>query len=204
MSSLSQAKTLGGVGALLVLLSFIPSIGALLGIAGFVLVLVAIKYVSDALRNKKIFDNALIAVILSIIGIIVGSLVIVATVLAAFQNGYFASGYPFTPSLAITAAQWITFGAEIGLGLLGAWAFLLASSVFLRRSYSAMGDGLNVNMFSTAGLLYLIGAATAIVGIGFLILLIAQIITAVAFLSIQVPAEVSQTKPVTVTSTPAT
>jgi uncharacterized membrane protein len=39
-------------------------------------------------------------------------------------------------------------------------------------------------MFSTAGLLYLIGAATAIIGVGFLVLLVAQILTAVAFLSI--------------------
>jgi uncharacterized membrane protein len=126
----------------------------------------------------------LIAVFLSIAGIVVGSLVILGTVLSAFQNSYFSSSYPFTPSASVTTAQWTSFGIAIGLGLFGAWVFFLASSVFLRRSYKTIGSKLNVSKFGTAGLLYLIGAATTIVGVGFLVLLVAEIITAVAFWSI--------------------
>jgi len=192
MSSLSntlvrirpQAKTLGGIGAILVLLSFVPTVGAAFGVTGFVLILVAVKYIADDLEDKKIFDNMIIAVFLSIVGIVVGSLILLGTVLSAFGNGYFAATYPFTPSTAVTTAQWITFGTEIALGLFGAWVFFLVSAVYLRRSYSTIGSKLNVGMFRNAGLLYLIGAATTVVGVGFLVLLVAEIMTAVAFFSI--------------------
>ena len=181
----SEAKTLGGVGAILVLLSFVPTVGALFGIAGFIMVLVAVKYIADDLKDKKIFNNMILAVLLAIVGIAVGSVVVIGTVVNAFLNGYF-NGTNFAPSTAVTTAQWVTFGTAIGLGLLAAWAMFLASAVYLRRSYTTIGAKLNVNMFGTAGLLYLIGAATTIVAVGFLVLLVAQILTAVAFWSIPV------------------
>jgi len=179
-----QAKTIGGIGAILVLLSFVPAVGAAFGVIGFVLILVAVKHIADDLKDKKIFDNMIIAVFLSIVGVIVGSLILLGTVLSAFGNGYFSTSYPFTPSTAVTTAQWITFGTDIALGLFGAWVFFLASAVYLRRSYSTIGSKINVGMFRNAGLLYLIGAATTLVGVGFLILLVAEIMTAVAFFSI--------------------
>jgi uncharacterized membrane protein len=182
-SSLSNAKTLGGIGSILILLTVAPSVGWILGIVGFVMILVAVKYIADEFNEKKIFNNMITAVILSIVGIAVGSLVVLGTLLSAFQKGYF--GANFAPSPSITTGQWITFGTEIGLGLFAAWVLFLVSSVFLRRSYDAIGSKLNVHMFSTAGLLYLIGAATAIVGVGFLLLFVAEILTAVAFFSIQ-------------------
>jgi uncharacterized membrane protein len=40
-------------------------------------------------------------------------------------------------------------------------------------------------MFNTAGLVFLIGAATAIIGVGFLLILVAQILLVVAFFSIK-------------------
>ena len=190
----SQAKTLGGIGAILVLLSFVPSVGALFGLAGFVMVLMAVKYLADDFKEKKIFNDMMIAVSLSIVGIAVGSIVILGTVLNAFANGYFGSN--LVPSTAVTTAQWITFGTALGAGLFVAWVFLLASAVFLRRSYSTIGSMLGVGAFRTAGSLYLIGAATAIVGVGFLLLFLAQILTAVAFWSIPVqpPQELEQIK----------
>jgi uncharacterized membrane protein len=180
----SQARTFGGIGAILVLLSFVPSVGAILGVVGFVMILVAVKYIADDLHDRTIFNNMMIAVILSIVGIVVGSLVVLTTVLNAFQNGYFNSSFPFTPSTSVTTDQWITFGITIFVGLLAAWAFFFASAVFIRRSYKTIGLKLNVHTFGTAGLLYLVGAATTIIGIGFIILPIAQILTAVAFFSI--------------------
>jgi uncharacterized membrane protein len=181
-SSLSNAKTLGGIGSILVLLTAFPAVGWVLGIVGFVMILVAVKYVSEDLKEKGIFNNMITAVALSIAGILVASLVVVTTVLSAIANSYFTS--TFTPSASITTSQWIAFGTAIGLGLFGAWIFLLASSVFLRRSYNAIGSRLNVNVFNTAGLLYLIGAATAVVGVGFIILFVAEIVTAAAFFSL--------------------
>lgn len=203
MSLLSEARTLGGIGSVLVLLAATPSVGWVPGIAGFILMLAAIHNISQVVKEKKIYNNMIAAVILAIVGIIVGSLVILPTVLNAFLNGYF-SGPNFAPSASVAIGQWIEFGIAIGLGLLGAWAFFLASAVFLRRSYQTIETKLNVHMFGTAGLLYLIGAVTTIIGVGFAILLIAQVLTAVAFWSIpiqkveQFQAAVTQRAPATI------
>jgi hypothetical protein len=54
-----------------------------------------------------------------------------------------------------------------------------------------MGQKLGVGMFRTAATLYLVGAALTIVFVGFILLLIGQIVQAVAYFSIpdQVPAQ---------------
>jgi uncharacterized membrane protein len=195
---LSNARTLGGIGSILVLVTAAPSVGWILGILGFVMILVAVRYISEDLKEKKIFGNMITAVILSILGILVASLVVAATVLSALANGYFGSTYPFSPSASVTTAQWITFGTEIGLGLFVAWIFFLVSAVYLRRSYDTIGSRLNIHMFSTAGLLYLIGAATAIIGVGFVILFVAEILTAVSFFSLP-ERGLQQSQPQTVT-----
>ncbi len=62
---------------------------------------------------------------------------------------------------------------------------LIISAIFLRKSYEKIATHLNVNMFRTAALLYLIGAALVIVfGLGFILLFVAQILLIVAFFSI--------------------
>src|SRR5712691_260970 len=71
MASLSQAKTLGGVGSILALLGIVPSAGPVLSIAGLIMTLVAVKYISDILGDKRIFKNMIISVILAIGRIIV-------------------------------------------------------------------------------------------------------------------------------------
>ena len=116
---------------------------------------------------------------------------IIPTVINAYLGGYF-SRTAFAPSSSVTTAQWVTFGTTIAVGLVAMWIFFLVSAIFLRRSYNAIGTKLNVGMFETAGLLYLIRAATAIVGIGFLVVLFAEILTAVAFWSIPVTGQQQQ------------
>src|SRR3990172_2592872 len=73
MSSLAQAKTLGGIGSILIILSVVPSAGPLLAIIGLVLVLVAVKYISDAVGDRSIFNNMIVAVVLAIVGLAVGA-----------------------------------------------------------------------------------------------------------------------------------
>src|SRR5438046_10759992 len=71
MASLGQAKSLGGVGSILVLIAgFIPSAGFVVAIIGFILILIAVKYVSDAFTDRTIFNNMIIAVILTILAFV--------------------------------------------------------------------------------------------------------------------------------------
>lgn len=164
MASLSSAKSLGGVGSIL---AIIPGIS----LVGWILILVAIKDISDVTQDKAIFDDALIAGITAIIGaaaIIIG--LTLGSFLGLFTFGAFAYGpLGFAGGLAVLALTWIV---------------LVVSSIFLKRAYEKIAQRLNVGSFGTAGLLYLIGALTIPIIVGFLILFIALIFQIVAYFSI--------------------
>lgn len=191
MSSLSQAKTIGGLGSLLILLTVVPSVGPLLGIAGFIMVLFAVKYISDALSDASIFNNMVISVVSAIAGLVFGVLFIVATVFAFIG---FSMGPNLIPNFGgfsgtIPTGDIIALIVSIFIGLAVVWICIIVSAFFLRKSFNAIGSRLKVGMFSTVALLYLIGAITTIVIVGFLILLVAEILQIIAFFSIpdQVP-----------------
>ena len=179
MGTLSQAKTLGGVGSILVLLVFIPTAGVVLAIIGFIMTLIAVKYISDDLKDNKIFNDMLIAVVLSIIGFVVVGVIVAASV---FQFAGLGSlvGKTVTPS----TPGIVGLITGIIAGLVIGWIVLIVSSYFLRKAYNEVGLKLNVGMFKTAALIYFIGAILTIVVIGLLLILIAQILLIVAFFSI--------------------
>ena len=186
MGTVSQAKTFGGVGSILVILTAIPVAGAVLGIVGFILILVAIKYISEAVSDKSIFNNMLISVVSSIAGVVVAVFVVVGSVLSFIGLGNLAGmnfGPRFNPST-IPVGDWLGFALSILSGLLVLWIAFIVSAVFLRKSYDSVATRLNVGMFRTAALVYLIGAATTIVLVGFILLFIAQILLIVAYFSI--------------------
>jgi len=165
MGSLSSAKTLGGVGGILV---FLPGIS----LVGWILILLATKEISESVQDKTIFDDALLAGITAIIGAVVfGIFVFSGAIGGLFLVGPFGfGGVGFLGFLAILGAFWV---------------FSIISAVFLKRSYEKISQRLNVSAFATAGLLYLIGAALTIIFVGFLILLIALVFQVVAYFSIQ-------------------
>src|SRR5881396_1243088 len=165
MASLSNAKVLGGVGGIL---AIIPGIS----LVGWILILVALKEVSDVTRDRSIFDDAIIAGITAIIGAI--------TFIVFLASGTFGG------LITLGAIAFGPLGALGALAFLGVfWVFLIVSSIFLKRAYDKTAQRLNVGAFATAGLLYLIGALTVIVLVGFLILLIAMVFQIVAYFSIQ-------------------
>jgi len=167
MGSLSSAKTLGGVGGILV---FLPG----LSLVGWVLILLATKEISESVQDKTIFDDTLLAAVTAIIGAVIGTVLFVAF-LFSFPRasvGFFAFG-----SLALSLPFLVILGTF--------WVFTIISAIFLKRSYEKISQRLNVSPFATAGSLYLIGAALTIILVGFLILLIAQIFQVVAYFSIQ-------------------
>ncbi len=166
MASLSSAKTLGGVGGILVFIPF-------LSLIGWILILLATKEISDSVQDKTIFDDALLAGITAVIGAVVFAFVFALFLFAVpVPRGTPVPG-PFAfsgPFIAVLAAFWI---------------FTMISAIFLKRSYEKIAQRLNVGAFATTGLLYLVGAALTIVLVGFLILLIALIFQVVAYFSIQ-------------------
>ncbi|MDA4129799.1 MAG: DUF996 domain-containing protein [Thaumarchaeota archaeon] len=201
MTSLSDAKVLGGIGSLLVLLTAIPNVGWLLGIAGFIMILVAINKISQAVNDRKIYGEMRTAVLLGIGAIAVGAVTVAGAVYHLLGMGSFV-GTKFVLASTVTTGEWVGLAATIVVGLLAIWALALTSAVFVRRTYNTIASKLNVKMFETAGLLFLIGAATAILGVGFILILVAEILLAVSFFSIQEPLGVPQRNQVN--SIPAT
>jgi uncharacterized membrane protein len=183
MGSLSQAKTLGGIGSILSLLGVVPDAGPALGIVGLVLMLIAVKYISDTLNNKSVFNNAIISIVAAIAGIVAGVVVGFVGVLSFFGPGMFQGNMmpgQFQPSDFMS----MNFLGPILAGLVIIWIAFIISAVFLKKSFDFIASGLNVKMFGTAALLYLIGAVLTIVLVGFLLICIASILEVVAFFSI--------------------
>jgi|SRR5919108_1411309 uncharacterized membrane protein len=181
MAALGQAKTLGGVGALLALIGpFLGTPGAIIAIVGYVLVLIAVKNVSEIFQDQAIFNHMLIAVILLAVGLVS----LAAIVLGAFYSFIGLGGFSFTPG-SPPPASLFQFITTIIIGAVIAWVFFLIASIFLKKSYDTIGARLNIGTFHTTGLLFLIGAALVIVfGIGLIIVFIAEILQIVAFFSI--------------------
>jgi len=195
--TLESVKNLGGIGSILALLGFVPTVGAVLAIVGLVLVLVAFKYASDILGDPKIFNNVLYSVILGIVGLVVGVVVVVATVFQAIGMGYLSSSFAYTGPTSVTSGDIMGMLGTILVGLVAIWVCFVVSSIFLRRGYGELGRRLNVGLFGTGALLYLIGAVLVIILVGFLLILVADIIFIVAFFSIntQLPPSTPMAQP---------
>jgi uncharacterized membrane protein len=179
----TDAKVLGGIGSLLILLTAVPNVGWVLGIAGFAMTLIAIRKISREYNDKEIWRNMLVAVTLAIGAIATGVITAVGGIFRVLSMGSFV-GTKFVLSPGVTSGDWLGLAIVVIGGLLAMWGLLVASGIFVRRSYRSVASKVNVKMFGTAGLLYLIGAATAIVGVGFVLILVAEILLAVSFFSI--------------------
>ena len=171
---MKDAKMLGGIGAILSLLSFVPRVGTVLAIAGLVLVLVAVKYISDVVNEPKIFKDVLMAVIIEIVGVVL----LFTVVFAAFLSPAFWASIMRPRAAIFTAA-----GVAI-LGLVALWVCLLIGAVLIKRAYERIAELTKVDLFKTTGLLYLIGAALTIIIVGLLVTLVAKILEAVSFFSL--------------------
>jgi uncharacterized membrane protein len=107
-ATLKQARTMGGVGSIQVLLSFVPYVGFILGLAGFVMVLLAVKQISEVVKDREIFHNVLMAVILQIVGSAISVFVVIGSFFAFVGSQVMMA--PFGPS----------FDGFGGPGILGA------------------------------------------------------------------------------------
>jgi uncharacterized membrane protein len=186
MSSLNNAKIMGGLGALLTLIGIlVPSFGFIVSIIGFILVFVAVKYISDEFKDKSIFNNFLYFFIIAIIAIVVTLVIFVITFIEVGGISYFNELQNLAysnPMEVLEVLQPLITGVLVGLAAL--WVLMIISVIYLRKCYDKIGELTKVKWFNTTGLIFLIGAATIIIGIGFIILIIAMIIEIIAFFSL--------------------
>jgi uncharacterized membrane protein len=209
MASLSQAKILGGVGSILVLVGGLGSLGvpylaAALPIVGLIMTLIAVKYISDIVQDSSIFRNIIIGVGIAIIGSIVSGVFLVEAFLSSGGLSGLAGGVTAPTTTGGTPTFSGSFVHFVGIAVAGfavLWILLIVSSIFVRRSYNSVSTRLNVGLFRTAALLYLIGAILAIILAGFIIVLVAQILLIIAFFSM--PETLAFAQPPTTTYYPS-
>src|SRR3989442_4463952 len=125
MGSLSSAKTLGGVGGILV---FVP----VLSLVGPILILLATKEISENVQDKTIFDDALLAGITAVIGAVVFAFFFALVVFTASPGG------PFSPGP-------VAFSGLFLVILCAFWVFTIISPIFLQLSYQKISRHLNVH-----------------------------------------------------------
>jgi uncharacterized membrane protein len=198
--TLESSKTLGGVGAILVVIGFLGLFAygytALLSLIGIIITLIALKGFSDHYNEAGIFNNALYGFITAIVGGVAFIATIIVMVLMAISNINIDWTNP-------TAVQqyfmdlnnlWSIIGTLIA-ALVVLFIFVIISAIFFRKSLTSLSTKSGEKIFETAGLLWLIGAILTIVLIGFILIGIAWILIAIGFFSIKTTATQPPTAP---------
>jgi len=194
---LNTSKTLGGIGAILLLVGIFPYINyfGLLDIIGIILVLIALHDFSSYYKENGIFNNAMYGVFAGIVGIVIAAVIGIAIVLPNITsfleklypnwNGSWStisslSGMtPVTSNITFKDVEPFIAAAIAIVAVL--WIFAIIAAIFVRRSLSQVSSKTSVGMFSTAGLVFLIGAALTIVIVGLIVIWIAALLLAIAF-----------------------
>ena len=188
--TLESDKTLGGVGALLVVIGFLGFFAsgyvAILALIGMIITLIALKGMSDHYKEAGIFNNALYGVITLIIGVVAFIATLAVVILMTLSS--FAIDWSDPAAIQAYFMNFNNIWSIIGIvivALVVLFAFAIVSAIFFRKSLTILSTKSGENIFATAGLLWLIGAVLTIILVGFILIGIAWILIAVGFFSIK-------------------
>ncbi|UCC59016.1 MAG: DUF996 domain-containing protein [Candidatus Bathyarchaeum sp.] len=206
--ALETNKTLGAVGALLMVISpflgFFTGFLSVLGLVGLILVLIAMKGMSDHYNEGSIFNNSLYGVILSIVGGVVFAAALIMTALSFFSDIGIDIYADWSDPAVFSSINWTeaylidTVLAHLA-ALVGSvvilFIFVVVAAIFYRKSLTTLAEKTGIGLFGTAGLLMLIGAVLTIILIGFLLIWVALLLVTIAFF--QIRTEPTQPPPTT-------
>ena len=166
--SLTQAKTCGGIGAIISLIALFGF--PMLEIAGIILILIAVKQISKELEEKRIFDKYLVSFIFGLMAL-AGLIISIASVIGSY--GFFV-GIAKNGSDGlhlIYSGNWLSLFLFAVLGII--------SKIYLRTSYNIITEHMNIDKFRKAGFFYVIGSIIYTIVTVFLILIIASMSKAI-------------------------
>jgi len=196
---IGTSKILGGVGALLMFIGIIPYINyfGAIEVIGLILVMVALYNLGSHYRKGDIFNNALYGLIIGIVGGVISIAAVIITVLTSLTdflytifpdwNGDWTALSGLTPNPSnFSLDSLVPFLAGIFTVLIILWVAAIIAAFFVRRSLGTLSAKSGVGLFSTAGLLILIGAALIVIfGIGLILIWISALLLAIAFFQIR-------------------
>ena len=193
-------KILGGVGAILLLIGCLTSVSpglGLLGLIGFILVLVALYGFANYYNEKGIFNNALYGIIIFIIGFVV-TIAVAIFILVDFLTSL---GIDLTNWQSFQSVDWASIMTPdkimhlVGSGIVALvilFIFSILGAYFIRKSLDLLATKTGVKLFGTTGLILLIGAVLTIILIGFILIFIAIILLIISFFSINLPTSTTE------------
>ena len=154
--NISTQKMLGGIGYILVLLP-IP----FLSIAGYILVLISMYQLSNILRKPAIFQKALIGTILALADILIALALLIA-IMGKERDAAVGIG-----DIVAIIVEYVVFSVAF---------------YFYKEAYKILAQATAHDLFRIGGLLLFIGANTIVLfGLGILLIIVGEIILAVAF-----------------------
>jgi uncharacterized membrane protein len=197
--SIETNKALGGVGAILMFIGIIPVISAyaVIELIGLILVMVALYNLASYYTERGIFNNALYGLIAGIVGGVIAAVVVFVAVISSLTdflyqifptwNGDWTALSGLTPDVSnLNPTDILPFIGGIFAALAILWIFAIISAFFVRRSLVSLSAKSNVGLFSTAGLLLLIGSVLIIAfGLGLILVWISALLLAIAFFQIK-------------------
>lgn len=180
-------RILGIIGALLMIIGFLPSVGFLFMLVGIIFVLVAIKGYGDAYKDGSIFHNTLYTLVFEIVGVVVFLGVVIfglmsflsslginnITQLSAWQNIDWRQ--------AITTSNFLPFIGAIILGLVILFAFTVIASLHFRKAMRTLSEKTGVKLFHTTGTVFFVGALLTIIIIGFIVIWVSFFLLMISF-----------------------
>jgi uncharacterized membrane protein len=200
--TLESSKTLGGIGAILMFIGIFPYISyfGIVELIGAILVLTALYSLGNYYKDSGIFNNALYGVMAGIVGVVSAVAIGLAIVLPNIKD-FLMTIFPswngdwstisslsgMTPNTSnIGIGDVIPFISAAIVIFVILWIFAVIATFFVRRSLVRLSAKTNVGLFSTAGLLLLIGAFLVIVvGLGLILMWVAALILAIAFFNLK-------------------
>ena len=200
--TLESSKTLGGIGAILMFIGIFPYISyfGIVELIGAILVLTALYSLGNYYKDSGIFNNALYGIMAGIVGVVSAVAIGLAIVLPNIKD-FLMTIFPgwngdwstisslsgMTPNTSnIGIGDVIPFISAAIVIFVILWIFAMISTFFVRRSLVRLSAKTNVGLFSTAGLLLLIGAFLVIVvGLGLILMWVAALILAIAFFNLK-------------------
>jgi uncharacterized membrane protein len=218
--TIESSKNLGGIGAILLFVGILPYINyfGIVEIIGAILVLVALHGIGSYYKDSEIFNNALYGIIAGIVGVVTAIVIGIAIVLPSITD-FIMKIYPswngdwstlsslsgMTPEATnITFSDVVPFITAALVILVVLWVFAIIAAFLLRRSLRLVSAKSATGLFSTAGLLLLIGAVLTIIGIGVILIWIAMLILAIAFFTMKTSKEQPVYTPTSATTPPPT
>lgn len=194
----NTTKVLAAVGSLLIVISplifWVPFLNLAVSLAGIVLFLVGISGISNYLNEKRIFSDALKAILIVVIGgFVVGFVwvVIVLIVAALFAPTIFSllssvgAGKVGTEIyIQLLASLGVTGAILVLLLIIGMWILMIIFGIKMKNVSDLLNNKFPDLRFKTSGTLFKLGGWLSIILVGSVLIWIAWILYTIDFFSL--------------------